>query len=307
MPHRIVTLLPSATEIVCALGFESELLGRSHECDFPPSVKRLPALTEPKFNPEGSSAEIDARVKAIVREALSVYRVDAVKLRELRPDVIVTQSQCEVCAVNQADVDAAVAEWTGGRPKVVSLAPYSLADVFSDMQRVATALGAPERGDKLVHDLQMRCAAIREVASKLKHRPSCVDIEWIEPMMAGGNWMPQLIEMAGGTNLFGKSGEHSPWMKFEELANADPEVIMIAPCGFGIPRASEELHLLQKQSAWKQLRAVRDGRVFIADGNQYFNRPGPRIVESLEILAELIHPQTFRFGHEGAGWRKVAG
>jgi iron complex transport system substrate-binding protein len=269
-------------------------------------VKRLPALTEPKFNPEGSSAEIDARVKTIVREALSVYRVDAAKLRELRPDVIVTQSQCEVCAVNQADVDAAVAEWTGGRPKVVSLAPYSLADVFSDMQRVATALGAPERGDKLVHDLQMRCAAIREVASKLKHRPSCVDIEWIEPMMAGGNWMPQLIEMAGGTNLFGKSGEHSPWMKFEELAAADPEVIMLAPCGFGIPRASEELHLLQKQSGWKQLRAVRDGRVFIADGNQYFNRPGPRIVESLEILAELIHPQTFRFGHEGAGWRRVA-
>jgi iron complex transport system substrate-binding protein len=307
MPHRIVTLLPSATEIVCALGFEGELVGRSHECDFPATVKRLPTLTEPKFNPEGSSAEIDARVKSIVRDALSVYRVDAAKLRELRPDVIVTQSQCEVCAVNQADVDAAVAEWTGGRPKVVSLAPYSLADIFSDMQRVATALGAPERGDKLVHDLQMRCAAIREVASTLKHRPSCVDIEWIEPMMAAGNWMPQLIEMAGGTNLFGKSGEHSPWMKFEELANADPEVIMIAPCGFGISRASEELHLLQKQSAWKQLRAVRDCRVFIADGNQYFNRPGPRIVESLEILAELIHPQTFRFGHEGAGWRKVAG
>ncbi|HVN27028.1 MAG TPA: ABC transporter substrate-binding protein, partial [Candidatus Binataceae bacterium] len=254
----------------------------------------------------GSSAEIDARVKTIVRDALSVYRVDAAKLRELHPDVIVTQSQCEVCAVNQADVDAAVAEWAGGKPTVVSLAPYSLADVFSDMQRVATALGAPERGDKLVHNLHMRCAAIREVASKLKHRPSCVDIEWIEPMMAGGNWMPQLIEMAGGANLFGKASEHSPWMKFDELADADPEVIMIAPCGFGIPRASEELHLLHKQPRWKNLRAVRDGRVYIADGNQYFNRPGPRLVESLEILAELLHPHTFRFGHEGRGWRKVA-
>ena len=305
MPHRIVTLLPSATEIVCALGFESELVGRSHECDFPPSVKRLPALTEPKFNPEGSSADIDARVKNIVREALSVYRVDAAKLRELRPDVIVTQSQCEVCAVNQADVDAAVAEWTGTRPKVISLAPYSLADVFSDMQRVAGALGVPERGDKVVHDLQMRCAAIREVAAGLKNKPTVACIEWIDPMMAAGNWMPTLIETAGGTNLFGKAGEHSPWMKFDELAAADPEVIMISPCGFGIPRAAEELHLLQKQRGWKDLRAVRDGRVSVADGNQYFNRPGPRIVESLEILAEMIHPSTFRFGHEGDGWRKI--
>ncbi len=305
MAHRIVTLLPSATEIVCALGFESELVGRSHECDYPASVKRLPALTEPKFNPEGSSAEIDARVKTIVREALSVYRVDAARLRELRPDVIVTQSQCEVCAVNQADVDAAVAEWTGLQPKVVSLAPYSLAEVFSDMQRVAAALDAPERGDKLVHDLQMRCAEIREVASNLKNNPTVACIEWIEPMMAAGNWMPQLVEMASGKNLFGKAGEHSPWMKFEDLAAADPEVIVIAPCGFGIPRASEELHLLQKQDGWKQIRAVRDGRVFLADGNQYFNRPGPRIVESLQILAELIHPDTFRFGFEGDGWRRV--
>lgn len=303
--HRIVTLLPSATEIVCALGFESDLVGRSHECDFPASVKRLPALTEPKFNPEGSSAEIDARVKSIVRDALSVYRVDAEKLRELRPGVIVTQSQCEVCAVNQADVDVAVAEWTGTRPEVVSLAPYSFADVFSDMQRVASALGAPERGDKLVHDLQMRCDEIREVASRVKNKPTVACIEWIEPMMAAGNWMPTLIEMAGGRNLFGKAGEHSQWMKFEELIAADPEVILIAPCGFGIPRASDELHLLQKQNGWKQLRAVRDRRVFLADGNQYFNRPGPRIVESLEILAELIHPHTFHFGHEGEGWRAV--
>ncbi len=305
MSHRIVTLLPSATEIVCALGFESELVGRSHECDFPPSVKRLPALTEPKFNPEGSSAEIDARVKTIVREALSVYRVDAAKLGELRPDAIVTQSQCEVCAVNQADVDAAVAEWTGTRPKVVSLAPYSLADVFTDMQRVAAALGAPERGDKLVHDLQIRVDEVREVATALRNKPTVACIEWIEPMMAAGNWMPQLVQIAGGTNLFGKAGEHSPWMKFEELAAADPEVIVIAPCGFGIPRASEELHLLQKQNGWKQIRAVREGRVFLADGNQYFNRPGPRIVESLQILAELIHPKTFRFGFEGDGWRSV--
>ncbi len=305
MTHRIVTLLPSATEIVAALGFENELVGRSHECDYPPSVKRLAPLTEPRFNLEGSSAEIDQRVKSIVRDALSVYRVDAAKLRELRPDVIVTQSQCEVCAVNQSDVDDAVAEWTGTRPLIVSLKPYTLADIFADVQRVAVALGAPQRGDKLVHDLRMRCAEIREITAKLKNRPTVACIEWIEPMMSAGNWTPELVEMAGGKNLFGTAGQHSPWMKFAELAAADPDLIMIAPCGFGIPRASEELHLLQKQNGWAQLKAVREGRVFVADGNQYFNRPGPRIVESLEILAELIHPHTFRFGHEGAGWRKV--
>ena len=166
------------------------------------------------------------------------------------------------------------------------------------------ALDALERGEKLVHNLQMRCAAIREITAELKNRPSFACIRWIEPMMAGGNWMPELVEMAGGKNLFGKAGQR-PWMKFEELVAADPEVIMISPCGFGIPRASEELHLLQKQPGWKQINAVRNGKVFIADGNQYFNRPGPRIVESLEILAELIHPNTFRFGHEGSGWRKV--
>ncbi len=153
---RIVTLLPSATEIVCALGFEDQLVGRSHECDFPRSVVRVPALTEPKFNPEGTSAEIDQRVKKIVGDALSVYRVDAAKLRELRPDVIVTQSQCEVCAVSERDVEAAVAEWLGARPKIVSLAPYGLDDIFTDMQRVADALDAHARGTELVERLRAR-------------------------------------------------------------------------------------------------------------------------------------------------------
>src|ERR1700674_4183254 len=176
---RIVTLLPSATEIVCALGFEDQLIGRSHECDFPRSVVRFPALTEPKFNPEGTSAEIDRRVKKIVADALSVYRVDAAMLRELRPDVIVTQSQCEVCAVSERDVEAAVAEWLGARPQIVSLAPYSLEDVFADMQRVADALGAPARGVKLVAALRARLSAIAEKARDAAARPGVATIEWI--------------------------------------------------------------------------------------------------------------------------------
>jgi iron complex transport system substrate-binding protein len=301
---RIVTLLPSATEIVCALGLGHQLVGRSHECDFPVQVVRLPALTEPKFNPEGTSAEIDQRVKKIVADALSVYRVDAAKLRDLHPDVIVTQSQCEVCAVSERDVEAAVAEFLGARPKIVSLAPYALDDIFTDMQRVAGALGAPARGVELIASLRARLSAI----SGFPHnsaRPSVAIIEWIEPLMAAGNWMPTLVEMAGGSNLFGTAGEHSPWMKFDDLAAKDPDVILISPCGFNMDRAAKDLPVLTNHAKWQQLAAVRNRRVFMADGNQYFNRPGPRIAESLEILAEIVHPELFRFGHEGSGWRRL--
>jgi iron complex transport system substrate-binding protein len=301
---RIVTLLPSATEIVCALGFEDQLVGRSHECDFPQSVTRLPALTEAKFNPEGTSAEIDRRVKKIVADALSVYRVDAPMLRELRPDVIVTQSQCEVCAVSERDVEAAVAEWLGARPRIVSLAPYSLEDVFADMHCVADALDAPSRGINLVASLRARLSAIAEKSRNAASRPSVATIEWIDPLMAAGNWMPTLVEMAGATNLFGKPGEHSPWMKFDELSAKDPDLILISPCGFNMTRAAQDLPALTNRPEWPQLKAVRNRRVYIADGNQYFNRPGPRIAESLEILAEILHPELFNFGHENSGWRR---
>jgi iron complex transport system substrate-binding protein len=302
---RIVSLLPSATEIVCALGFQDQLVGRSHECDFPPSVAKLPALTEPKFNPDGTSAEIDARVKRIVADALSVYRVDAAKLRELRPDVIVTQSQCEVCAVSQSDVEAAVAQWLGARPTIVSLAPYSLADVFADLQHVADALDASSAGVKLVSGLRSRLDAIAERARGASNRPRLATIEWIDPLMAAGNWMPTLVEMAGAVNLFGRAGEHSPWMKFEELAAKDPDTILISPCGFNIDRAAQDLPALTRRPEWPSLAAVRENRVFMADGNQYFNRPGPRLAESLEILAEIVHPKLFHFGHEGSGWRRI--
>ena len=304
--YRIVTLLPSATEIVCALGFASQIVGRSHECDYPPSVKKLPALTEPKFDPEGSSGEIDQRVKTIVGDALSVYRVDADLLRELKPDVIVTQSQCEVCAVSMRDVEGAVAGWIGGPPpKIVSLAPYSLGDVLNDMGRVAMALDAGITGIEMVSQLNRRMTAIAQDAARAPIDPRVACIEWIDPLMAAGNWMPELVAMAGGENLFGVAGQHSPWMKFDELAAADPDVILIMPCGFDLERTAAETTALTAQPGWGSLSAVRSDRVFLADGNQYFNRPGPRIVESLEILAEILHPKLFSFGHQGTGWRKL--
>lgn len=303
--NRIVTLLPSATEIVCALGFQDSIVGRSHECDYPESIARVPALTEPKFNPEGTSAEVNERVKSIVREALSVYRVDAPRLRELAPGVIVTQSQCEVCAVSETEVEAAVGEWIGAPPKIVSLAPYRLDDIFSDIQRVADALGAGERGKTLTAELKTRCGAIEAKSAAIPARPTFACIEWIDPLMSAGNWMPELVELAGGKNLFGAAGEHSPWMKFDELTAADPEVIMLSPCGFNIARTLEEVATLERHPEWRGMRAVKSGRVFVADGNQYFNRPGPRIAESLEILAEILHPKAFSFGHEGSGWRRI--
>jgi iron complex transport system substrate-binding protein len=304
--HRIVSLLPSATEIVCALGFENQLVGRSHECDFPPEVARLPALTSPKFNPEGSSIEIDERVKKILADALAVYRVDAGRLRALKPDVIVTQSQCDVCAVSMSDVEEAVAQWIGGAPpRIVSLAPYALDDVFEDMRRVAAQLGAPERGDELVARMRARMSAIESRAADAARLPTVACIEWIDPLMAAGNWMPEMVAMAGGVNLFGEAGAHSPRMKFEDLAAADPDVILIAPCGFGMDRTAADMPILTRRPEWARIKAVRENRVYQADGNQYFNRPGPRIVESLEILAEISHPELFRFGHEGSGWRRA--
>ena len=274
---RIVSLIASATEIVCALGFEEQLVGRSHECDYPPSVKKLPAVTKPKFDVEGSSAEIDRRVKETLEQSLSVYHVDADKLRQLKPDVIVTQSHCEVCAVSEKDVQRAIGDWSDAGPRIVSLAPNALEDVWTDIRRVAAALAVPERGEELIAGLRKRMAAIAEGARALRYWPTVACIEWIDPLMAAGNWMPELITMAGGLPPFGKAGQHAPRLTWEELVEKDPEVIVVLPCGWDVARARQDMPALTIKPEWPRLRAVRAGRVFLADGNQYFNRPGPRL------------------------------
>lgn len=303
---RVVSLIASATEIVAALGCRDSLVAVSHECDFPPSVEGLPRVTEPKFDVSGTSAEIDRRVKEVLRDALAVYWVDAVRLKALEPDVIVTQDQCEVCAVSLADVEQAVCDWTGSDLRVVSLRPDSLADLWRDIRSVAAALDREEAGERLVEELRSRMAEVADRARRLRTRPRVATIEWADPLMAGGNWVPELVEMAGGTNLFGEAGNHSPWMDWDGLAAADPDAIVLMPCGFGLPRVIEDVEMLSKRREWRGLRAVREGRVFATDGNQYFNRPGPRLAESLEILAEILHPEEFAFGHEGTGWIRVS-
>ncbi len=302
---RIVSLLPSTTEIACALGFREALVGRSHECDFPPGVEALPVCTEPKLDPEAPSRAIDNAVKRFVRDGLSIYRVDPEGLRALAPDVILTQDQCEVCAASLADVEAAVRDWVGGAPRLVSLSPETLADVWGDLERVAVALGAPERGRALAETLTERVNEIGERAAGLGPRPRVALVEWIDPLMGAGNWMPELVSLAGGTPLFGKPGEHSPWLAWDALRAAEPDVVVILPCGFDRERSRRELPPLLAQPGWDALAAVAAGRVYLADGNQYFNRPGPRLVESLEILAEILHPDACAFGHEGSGWERL--
>ncbi|MBI4395306.1 MAG: cobalamin-binding protein [Candidatus Omnitrophica bacterium] len=316
--QKIVSLIASATEILCALGFRDQLVGRSHECDFPESVKILPICTKPKFDTEGSSLEIDKRVKQVLkqsyssvetrvdpRSALSVYEVFADVLEGLQPSVIVTQSHCVVCAVSLRDVEQAVSKFVSSRPKIVSLEPNTLEDIWQGIERVAEALEASERGVQLLEGLRRRITDLSTRVKSFSSRPSVAYIEWIDPLMAGGNWMPELVELAGGKNVFGEAGKHSPWLSFDQLAAEDPEIILIAPCGFDIKRARQDLPLLTAKIEWGQLRAAKQNKVFILDGNQYFNRPGPRLVESIEILAEIIHPNEFHFGHEGIGWKRL--
>jgi iron complex transport system substrate-binding protein len=299
---RVISLLPSATEIVAALGFGGHLVGRSHECDFPSGVEKLAVCSSTKVPVNGTSYEIDERVKEIVAEGLSVYRVDADRLRDLRPDLILTQTQCAVCAVTPRDLEQALCSWTGAQPRILSLEPNNLDDVWNDFRHVGEALAVPARAGELINGLKSRLALISETARAATARPTVAAIEWLAPLMAGGNWMPELIEFAGGRSLFAKPGEHSPWLDWASLIEADPEVILLLPCGFKIAQTVADLKLLTENPAWANLRAVRQERVYLIDGHHFFNRPGPRLVESAEIVAEILHPEFFDFGHRGTGW-----
>jgi len=301
---RIVSLLPSATEIVAALGLTDAIVGRSHECDYPPEIKDRPICTEAQLNSEKPSAQIDADVLDLVQKALSIYKIKTDVLEQLQPTHIVTQDQCDVCAVNFADVEKAVAELTQSQPKVISLQPNVLNDVWADIERVAATLGVESQS--VLTQLQSRVEVCKQKTQGLSEsdRPTVAAIEWTEPLMATGNWIPELVELAGGQCLFGVVGKHSPYLEWDALVKADPEVIIIMPCGFDLERTRQETMPLTHRPEWSSLHAVRSGKVFITDGNAYFNRPGPRLVDSLEIIAEILHPDIFDFGYRGTGWEQ---
>ena len=305
MPEpRIVSLIASATEIVAALGFAKSLVGRSHECDFPAEVLSLPACSEPKIDVHGTSREIDERVKSLAASAVSIYRVFPDVLKRLNPTHIITQTQCEVCAVSLKDVELAMADMIGVErpPQIVSLAPMALADLWNDIRAVGRSLDAAEKAETVVAALEHELHAIRARAASARSRPSIACLEWIDPLMSCGNWVPELVDIAGGRNLLGEAGKHSPWLTWDELLACDADVIAIMPCGFDIPRTRLELPPLVEDPRWQQLRAVREGRVYLADGNQFFNRPGPRLIESTRIVAEVLHPEVFGNSLEGTGW-----
>ena len=301
---NIISLIPSATEIVALLGLTDRLLARSHECDYPPQVQDLPICTAPKFNPEGTSLEIHDRVTHLLQTALSVYEVKTDILSQLQPTHILTQAQCEVCAVSLADVEQAVATLMPTQPQIISLQPNTLADVWADIERVGQVLGVTVEAP--LSQLQQRVEACIQVTQSIPEadRPTVACIEWADPLMAAGNWIPELVQMAGGKSLFGTIGQHSPWLQWEELVAANPEVIILMPCGYGLDRTQQDLDHLAQQPQWATLQAVQTEQVYITDGNHYFNRPGPRLVDSLEILAEILHPDRLQYGYQGRGWRR---
>ncbi|MGE4062541.1 MAG: cobalamin-binding protein [Rhodospirillaceae bacterium] len=281
---RIVSLIASATEIACALGARDELVGRSHECDTPADIIALPALTAPKFQTSLPSRDIDNTVKGLVRDGLAVYRVDQAALRALAPDVILTQDQCEVCAASLKDVEAAVCDWVGRKVQIVSLRPNCLADIWIDIGRVGTALAREDAAERLIASLHRRIETPRPFAKKAK--VAC--IEWIDPVMTAGHWIPELIDHAGGCSLLARTGGPSPYVDLSEIAAADPDVIVVAPCGFDVPRSLQDMPVLANRPDWKQLRAVREGRVAVADGNRYFNRPSPAVADTVDILEDIL-------------------
>ena len=301
---RIVSLLPAATEIVAALGALELLVGRSHACDFPPAVEKLPALTRPRIDPLQPGAVLDRQVRAILEAALSVYQVDADALRRLQPDIVLTQTLCAACAVQPDDLVAALQDWTGTQPVIIALSATRLDAVYADMTDIAAALGRRLVGEALVTRIGARFAGVS--ARITPHRPVRVAvIEWLDPPMAGGNWLPELVEIAGGEALLARAGAHSSWLTPGALAAADPDMLLLTPCGFTLARICAEAPGFLARQEIATLRAVREGRVFALDGNAYFNRPGPRLADSAEILAEILHPPDVnRF--EGQAWTRVA-
>ena len=297
-PQRVVSLSPSCTEIVCALGLGDRLVGRSHECDFPPQAAGLPALTASKVNVYASSRAVDEQVRKLSAGGEALFRLDAEKLRALKPEVVLTEALPDACDVSAADVGAALGD---AEARVVTLEPRSVEDVFNGIRAVADALEAGSAGEALIHRIRSRMFAVRDAAADLP-KPSVACLGWLDPLKPAGGWVPELVEMAGGREVLGEAGAAPRALEWGELRKAQPDLVIAMPRGFDLTRARLEMTALASKPEWSGLKAVQAGRAYAADGNRFFNRPGPRLAESLEILAEILHPKEFSFGARGAGW-----
>jgi len=298
---RVVSLLASATEIVCALGAGEMLVGRSHECDNPNWVRRLPPCSSPAFDVSVSSREIDREVRRRLRSGEPLYHADGELIRELRPDLLITQAHCEVCAVTPGDVQRSGA--CALTAQQIALSASSLEDIFESIRQISQALGLEEQGKILVGQERQRLDAVREKATRFS-RPTVIMLEWTDPVFAMGNWGPELVEIANGKLLLGKKGECSTAIPGEQIRDANPEYLIVAPCGFNLERSLEELTVLEQYPWWQELQAVRKGNVTFADGNLFFNRSGMTISRTAEIIAEILHGVSF--GETTAvHWRRI--
>ena len=286
---RIISLLPSATEIICALGLEKQLVGVTHECDFPEFVRALPKVTRTPIPSHASSADIDELVRGQLKTSQSLYTLDLPTLESLRPDLIVTQALCEVCAVAEDDVQVAVRSLPGS-PQVINLEPQTLSQVFDSMRQVAEAADVRPAGNDLVERLTARVDDVVARSAGLTQRPRVVLMEWLDPPFSCGHWSPELVRLAGGIEGFGREGLPSRTVRWDEITAWRPEVIMIACCGFDTERTMRDVRLLPAVPGWQDLPAVGSGRVYVANGSHYFSRPGPRLVDSLELMAHALHP-----------------
>lgn len=289
---RICSLLPSITEILFELGLGDSVVGVTHECDFPQQAQSRVKLTDSRIQGEGrSSAEIDEQVRG---QAGSLYELDAHALAQLKPDIIFTQSLCPVCAVDETTVRR-VATTLSSQPKVVSYHPTCLSEIFDMIEEIGRLTGATGAAQKLTERFHSEIKNLQVAPLRgMPTAPRVMCLEWTNPPFACGHWTPELVSLAGGTEVLGKAGQPSRRVEWQDVITADPQVLLIAPCGFTLSRTQQELIWLEQQPSWANITAVRDGRVFVTDGSAYFNRPGPRLVESLQILAEVIHPERFK-------------
>lgn len=299
---KIVSLLPSATEIVAALGMTEAIVGRSHECDYPPEIQNRPVCTKARLDSKKPSGKIHEDVTNIVQAALSIYQINVDVLQHLQPTHIITQDQCDVCAVSLAEVEKAVETLSGKRPKIISLQPNVITDLWADIEQVADQLGV-ESG-RLVENLEARVKICAQKTQQLSvmERPKVACIEWTDPLMIAANWIPELVTFAGGQCLFSVAGKNAPQVTWETLVATNPDVIIFMPCGFDLERTRGEAMPLKNLPDWQNIQAVQSGRVYVTDGNSYFNRPGPRLVDSVEILAEILHPEIFEYGYKMRAW-----
>lgn len=302
---RIVSLIPSATEILANLGLSDAIVGRSHECDYPPEIKNRPICTQARLNSDAPSSEIHHQVNNILQSALSIYQVKTHILEQLQPTHILTQDQCDVCAVSLKDVEKAVAELTHSSPQIISLQPNVLEDVWHDIERVAHVFGVDSV--KVLENLEARVKICQRKIQglSLEEVPTVVCIEWTDPLMAAANWIPELVNLAGGQTAFSLTGQPSPHLQWENLLVSNPDIIIFMLCGFDLHRTRQEAQLFTQNSQWHKLHAAQTGRVYITDGNSYFNRPGPRLVDSLEIMSEILHPEIFDYGYKGTAWEAL--